>query len=809
MAWFLCTRIVLLLVSVYIPVVVTATTRRIEAEPGCGLYLAESSVGENGHRGWGIFAGEIATDADWQSSNSSNSSRISNSSWNTPELIIPWSDCYWPSVQQWSKEVPPCTLSHLFQPNQARTNNSLFQNGYSMDHHAVVLPGWNLLLSSNTPTQTDTADMAWTSTLANEHCSLGEATGRTTSLRKRRNDPNDGAHGFVMHRRRMLAPLSLATTKSPLQQGQQLSWQTIASHTTCNPPTLAAYTAPRQAMDTTRTEDTQASENTTTTHMDALKSPQPEQDSEAVLTSNGDMMAPLSTSQIENNGTVFAHRSVAWLSEHGMCLDRVMVQRQQQPQCVDRSGCEFSNAAQTAAAAAAGGRDEVAVVVARRFVAAGSMVVPAPVMALSRSHLEILSTDTIATGDEPEAGPKTVLGQQLVLNYCFGHANSSLLLFPYGPFVQFIRPADRTHRPNVALRWSNNSVAHEWFSFNVSTILHHQQVAFLSGGTAATLVMEYYALTDIDAGDEIRLDFGDAWQRAWQAHATTAWPRYWHVHNATRPQYEGTAESYWSAADYTHHCMSQPDDAQSHCLAETPSWISVHCWMAPLANLSVAHDDVHWLAWSPLQEKADFHNSQSCHVLPLHDNDNGTFRIRISPLSVEEAAVYVKGVPLSAIALVDRPYTTSTDLRMAFRHEMQLPDDMLPPAWRDVPVHDDSMDESCGYFMAPSAIPHSGWGMYTARDIGRGEKIFSGDVVIQVEDYEVNAKLRHWANQVYDSIDDFWLLHNYFWSSMVSLGNFDSAEALSVVPGLGTSGTRFDCCSTCSETKRLTLSLGS
>ena len=44
----------------------------------------------------------------------------------------------------------------------------------------------------------------------------------------------------------------------------------------------------------------------------------------------------------------------------------------------------------------------------------------------------------------------------------------------------------------------------------------------------------------------------------------------------------------------------------------------------------------------------------------------------------------VINVPRKAIMFFDEQYMSDNFLRRAFRHEMHLPDDMVPNAWRDM-----------------------------------------------------------------------------------------------------------------------------
>lgn len=45
--------------------------------------------------------------------------------------------------------------------------------------------------------------------------------------------------------------------------------------------------------------------------------------------------------------------------------------------------------------------------------------------------------------------------------------------------------------------------------------------------------------------------------------------------------------------------------------------------------------------------------------------------------------VLVKNVPRYAIQFVNKPYSSDMFLRRAFRHEMVIPDDIMPDAWKN------------------------------------------------------------------------------------------------------------------------------
>jgi hypothetical protein len=113
------------------------------------------------------------------------------------------------------------------------------------------------------------------------------------------------------------------------------------------------------------------------------------------------------------NRSSSSSRSVDWLRENGWCLDNV------RPIPVSK----YQHA----------GRG----LVARRPLAAGAVVAPVPVRAIRRSSLRIKRRQR-----QRADGKTTTLvdeeTEQLLINYCFGHPDSSFLLYSYGPMVKYV-----------------------------------------------------------------------------------------------------------------------------------------------------------------------------------------------------------------------------------------------------------------------------------------------------------------------------------------------------------------------------------
>jgi len=109
-----------------------------------------------------------------------------------------------------------------------------------------------------------------------------------------------------------------------------------------------------------------------------------------------------------NNGTTveyYYQRPVPWLREHGQCLDHLQVASQSQQEYAGRGA------------------------VARHNLRRGTIVAPMPLLALHRASLQRRSL-------EKQDGTVVETPPQLLLNYCLGHSESSLLLFPYSSMVK-------------------------------------------------------------------------------------------------------------------------------------------------------------------------------------------------------------------------------------------------------------------------------------------------------------------------------------------------------------------------------------
>ena len=536
-------------------------------------------------------------------------------------------------------------------------------------------------------------------------------------------------------------------------------------------------------------------------------------------------------------------RSQSWLRKQGYCLDRI----EGRPSLIPNTGY--------------GGylTDSP-----RRR---GMVVAPIPLLHIHRQHLDMMVVD--------RHDPDLVRwrGKQLLLNHVFGDPSSSLLLLPYGPGIPYI---NHSPHPNVALRWSRNMPQPTWLNKTPKELLrNHNDESGLMMELVALRDLRPGEELLLDYGK----DWQEQWESHVQGYepATPHTSQYYreaayYRHMDVLPPY--TTEGQLPNGEHAlpSHVMTvcwmdldriepipnrrtKENDLQM--FKYTPyqsrrktndsngqSMRSNHTMFDVLSSSSTSSSryfiDEATLCYiesrrtSPYQKPGRTSSTYSVRarrVVPTSSNGNDNAGINTfhdgktkSSRSKEKDSstlqyeyVVVTNLPREAIAVVDRPYTTNQYMKNTFRHEIQLPDLLVPPQWKDLkqtpsshsstrrrmqskaktsPAEsgtdnkdkdsdNDSHSEDCGLFMAPSSIPNAGLGMFSAVNISHGARLFHPDLVVQAEDIDVNHRLRKWHYGKMNEPDTPWLIEHYFWAAQNTLGQLEAADVQSVVPGLG------------------------
>lgn len=338
-----------------------------------------------------------------------------------------------------------------------------------------------------------------------------------------------------------------------------------------------------------------------------------------------------------------------------------------------------------------------------------------------KDHAAAAAATTDSTPETPTMPTKKKRHMyDLILNYSFGHANSTLLLTPYGGMVNYINHPPKGVTPNVAIRWPNKElVAHKpwWHDRTPEQLRDTVEKIGLS--------FEYVALRDIAAGEEVRakrrspmngrdtdddgrltptsfvrsfarsfvrsrdcflprvpqvfMDYGPEWEAAWEAHVKSWYPPPESLHYMSRSEWP---EKYIRTIDEAEY----PDNLVTLCIESyTTSDDDTSYWLPVLVETP------HRVYCRALERFESERTSDD-----EDDNDNNiakkgtatyTYTVELDvTVGSESTKIVVHDVPEEGIFLLDRAYSQDWHLPQAFRHEIMLPDHLMPPAWHNGPA---------------------------------------------------------------------------------------------------------------------------
>lgn len=317
-------------------------------------------------------------------------------------------------------------------------------------------------------------------------------------------------------------------------------------------------------------------------------------------------------------------RDLQWLDEHGQCMDNIKPGRSNIP-----------NAGRGA--------------FATRSIPKGGLVSPAPLIHIADKK-ELIMYDLLPENEDGlvHRNASSPVGHQLLLNYCFGHPNSTLLLSPYGLLSSLINHSP--DKANTRIQWTNSEMrSPEWMEMPPEEWVHESH----SG-----LQFDFIALRDIAANEEITIDYGQVWESAWKDH----------VANWKKP--EG-ADTYQAAYD-----MQQDIDADVPTEDEGGLGEHTQCY---------CHN--HWRLVNGLPESDDDYHR--CRAVKRFKSPQGDTRYMVELYYIADddwqssyaVTEVLFDVQRSVFHFEDTSYSRDHQQTFTFRHEMMIPDDMFPTAW--------------------------------------------------------------------------------------------------------------------------------
>mmetsp|Transcript_22068 Transcript_22068/g.53421 ORF Transcript_22068/g.53421 Transcript_22068/m.53421 type:complete len:473 (-) Transcript_22068:444-1862(-) len=338
----------------------------------------------------------------------------------------------------------------------------------------------------------------------------------------------------------------------------------------------------------------------------------------------------------------YSMRTTEWLHENGRCMDNI------------RPGKSTIQQAGRGAFAS-------------RSIAQGGLVAPGPILHIANRT----SLNLYGVGEDGSRNLTEHVGMQLILNYCFGHKKSTVILCPYTSPSAYIN--HNSDSPNAKIVWAKDSTPNHnphWLD---------EDVQFLKTTAKIGLSIDFIATRDIQPGEEVFIDYGPEWEVAWDAHV-----KEWSPPDGS-DEYSPASMLQEPLRTVTEQISEPyPDNIVFYCYYDYEpgmpegSWV----WQDEWVDLQICSCEV--VSCEKVGQDADEKPVYSYTMAMLTEGEieDGTIQFEDSIPSGENHIL--TNVPRWAIEVRDKLYSKDEFLQNSFRHEMMMLDDIFPDTWKNL-----------------------------------------------------------------------------------------------------------------------------
>ncbi|KAI2513179.1 hypothetical protein MHU86_1217 [Fragilaria crotonensis] len=334
--------------------------------------------------------------------------------------------------------------------------------------------------------------------------------------------------------------------------------------------------------------------------------------------------------------------SLDWLKQHGECGDLITVKESTIRQA---------------------GRGAFA----RKRFTVGEIVAPYPLIHLP--YRQVLDMFELTRSDDPKkhkADRDRKTQTQLLENYCMGHNESTLLLCPYGTLSSHINHNQTL--ANVKMVWADPAKSNHHADWLNKTLRELYDTPY------AGLAMSLVATREIEANEEIFLDYGDEWEEAWQTHVKSYVPVSGASTYKSAEQLNDEMTVIRTEFELIFHPYPSNVQVYFSLAFSVPRIVWLKYWEQGTLDEFMIKEDEYYGRVEVLRREVDRYGDTWYTVLPLDDGSKK--KLPLKPKIIER-------VPREAFRFFDNSYTSDMLQRNAFRHDARIPDHLFPDLWRN------------------------------------------------------------------------------------------------------------------------------
>ena len=234
----------------------------------------------------------------------------------------------------------------------------------------------------------------------------------------------------------------------------------------------------------------------------------------------------------------------------------------------------------------------------------------------------------------------------LIVNYCFAHNQSTIMLCPYGSGISYL---NHSPKPNVALRWApHGQILQNDKYFNMTP-------AELAQLKSPGLAIDYVAIRDIEENEELTIDYGRNWERA-------------------NRNFQKDSKNFKPSSVEAYNSIDLLLTEEEQLNSPYPYDISLMCHPNVLKGTLPMTSDTD--VWNDVR----LNTIMECHVMERKTKVRSGVTNILYAVRVLYKGNWIgrNGIPRMYL----RWFTSFTS--SSFRYPMQLPDYMLPDAWKDI-----------------------------------------------------------------------------------------------------------------------------